>query len=134
MQKIAPGLIIALTAFGLAACNDEQPLPLIKADTGEYFVLKYDQKVKGATNMVVGLSMTSTKDDRVIHTFESKPLKLQLDDFDGDGIKDLVYVVYDQNVKGPTSLTVGVSLRVALGKGDGTFGEAQVVKTFASIQ
>ncbi|MBN2093964.1 MAG: hypothetical protein JW740_01135 [Candidatus Zambryskibacteria bacterium] len=129
--------MLALTALVslvvLVGCDEEpQHLSMINAGNSEYLYVKPDQNVKGA-GFNVGYSLRSTKDGRVVHTFQYAPKEVRLEDFDGDGVKDLIYIVPDQNVKG-AGFNVGYSMRVALGKSDGNFQQAKVVSTFDSIK
>lgn len=115
-------------------CGGEpQHLKMINVGSGEYLYVKPDPDVRGVNSLYIGYSLRTTKDDKVLHTFQYKPKEVRLEDFDGDGVKDLVYVVPDPNVKGLSGLHIGYSMRVALGKGDGTFLQASVVATFDSI-
>ena len=127
-------LLIGLVAF-MAGCDSSSPphLKMINVGESEYLYVKSDQKVKGASVLCAGYSLRSTKNDKVLHTFQHRPKEVRFEDFDGDGVKDLVYIVPDPNVKGVSGLTAGYSMRVALGNGNGTFCQAKVVATFDSI-
>ena len=129
--------ILALSALvslmALVGCNSEpQHLQMINVGNSEYLYVKPDQNVKG-DGIHVGYSLRSTKDGRVVHTFQYAPKEVRLEDFDGDSVKDLIYIVPDKNVQGD-GIYIGYSMRVALGKGDGNFQKAKVVSTFGSIR
>lgn len=124
--------LLALVIF-LAGCGaTEQHLQMLNAGNGEYLYVKPDQSVKG-DSFRIGFSLRSTKDGRVVQEFQYAPLEVRLEDFDGDGVKDLVYVIADPKVKGD-AFNIGYSMRVALGIGDGSYKPAKVVSTFATIQ
>ena len=129
--------VFALTALVslvvLVGCDGEpQHLQMINAGNSEYLYVKPDRNVKG-DGIRVGYSLRSTKDGRVVHTFQYAPKEVRLEDFDGDGVKDLIYIVPDRNVRGD-GVRIGYSMRVAPGKGDGNFQQAKVVSTFDSIK
>ncbi len=132
MRNMILALLTAVSLATLVGCGEEQHLPMLNAGNGEYLYVKPDQNVQGV-GIMVDYSLRSTKDGRTVHTFQYAPIELRLEDFDGDGVKDLIYIVPDQNVKG-VGIMVGYSMRVALGKGDGTFQQAKVVSTLNSIK
>jgi len=136
MKNVILALTVLVSLAVLVGCDGGEPqhLQMLNAGNGEYLYVKLDQNVKGSDGLHIGYSLRSTKDGRVLHTFQYAPQEVRLDDFDGDGVKDLVYIVLDPSVKGFDGLHIGYSTRVALGKGDGSFQQAKVVATFDSIE
>jgi uncharacterized lipoprotein NlpE involved in copper resistance len=136
MKSAIIALVSLVSLVILVGCNNEEPqhLQMLNAGNSEYLYVKPDRNVNGYNGLHIGYSLRSTKDGRVLHTFQYSPQEVRLDDFDGDGVKDLVYIVLDRNVKGHDGLHIGYSMRVALGKGDGSFQQAKVVTTFDSIK
>lgn len=135
-MKLITLLVISFLSF-LAACTPpefkETRIPLLHLGGNEYLYVGMDKTVRGGSPIDYGYSLRSTKDGRVLLTFEFPPKEVRLEDFNGDGVKDLVHIVTDRKVEGINPLDFGYSLRVALGIGNGTFKEATVVKTFKAI-
>ncbi len=135
MKNVLLALVALVLLAVLADCDEEpQHLQMLNVGNSEYLYIKPDSNVKGYDVLHMGYSLRSTKDGRVLHTFQHTPREVRLDDFDGDGVKDLVYIVPDPSVRGYDILRMGYSVRVALGKGDGNFQEAKVVTTLDSLR
>lgn len=135
MKNVLLALAALVSLAVLVDCDEEpQHLQMLNTGSGEYLYVKPDRNVRGLDALSIGYSLRSTKNGRVLHTFQSAPREVRLDDFDGDGVKDLVYIVPDPNVKGSDSFSIGYSMQVALGKGDGSFQQSKMVTTFDSIK
>ncbi len=128
-------LLLVMASWFLVGCDQAPPphIPMIKLGNNAYLYVAVDEKVAGVSGLHFGYSLRSSKDDRILQTFIAAPKEVRLEDFDGDGVKDIVYIVIDKTVSGSTPLNYGYSMRVALGKKDGTFQLAKVIKTFKSI-
>src|SRR3989344_2344828 len=135
MKNMVLALVALISLAMLGGCDGElQHTSVFNDDSGEYLTVKIDQRVSGNTCIDrIGYSLTSRKDGRVVYTFQYAPKKMRLEDYDGDGVKDLVYVVPDQSVRGD-AIYIVYSMRVALGKGDGNFRQSKVVQTFDSLK
>ena len=114
----------------IIGCNTPH-IEMLNAGNGEYFILQPDQNVKGDWPLV-GYALRSSKDNRVICTFQNRPVELRFEDHNGDGVKDLIYIRHDQNVKGDWPL-VGYSMWVAIRNCNGTFQPARMITTFPTL-
>ncbi|MDA2921764.1 hypothetical protein MYX07_00680 [Patescibacteria group bacterium AH-259-L07] len=140
-------VIAVLAAIGfsilLAGCDNASPPPAepIRADinndgTVEFVYLEMDKSRTGNDRWydwdlkaVGAYGESQLSQPVVLLSFETKPENLRVEDYNSDGINDIVFLAVDKSITG-NDRYYDWHLIVALGDGNGQFSKNQIVATF----
>lgn len=139
---IAVLVVIAFSIF-FVGCDNAPPPPTdpIRADINndgsvEFVYLEMDKSKTGNdeyydwdAKAMKGYGEKQLTEPIVLLSFENKPEDLRIEDYDDDGINDIVFLIIDRNITGKDNY-YDWHLMVALGTGNGQFSKPQIVATF----
>jgi hypothetical protein len=144
MKNVAIVVLVVMVIFVFfAGCLNESPVPAepIRADINsdnstEFVYLEMDESKTGNDEYydwdlkaMKGYGKEHLSAPTVIMSFETKPENLRIEDYNGDGINDVVFLIIDRSTAGNDTY-YDWHLMVTLGTGSDQFLKPKIIATF----